>query len=70
MDSTLLGGKVSLRPDDRGEFDELFVSKCDVHMEMMSDNTLWISLRPKGCKDEVHVTISARGKLRIAAIEA
>jgi len=70
----LLGGKIVLRPDDRGEFDELLLMEgddCRVHMEMMSDDTLWIGIYPKDEKNDcVHVTISANGKLRIVAHEA
>lgn len=65
-----VGGRVYTRPDYRGQFDELIATRCDVHMEMMDDNTLWIALRPKGRKDEVHVTVSARGKLKITAFDA
>lgn len=40
----LLGNRVELRPDSRGKFDELVVSKevgcAYVHFEMMSDNQL------------------------------
>ena len=73
-DSTfLLNGKVELRPDDRGSFDELVImedGECRVHFEMMSDNTLWIGLYPKGETDCVHVTVGAKGKLSIVAHEA
>lgn len=70
----LLGGKVRVRPDSRGEFDELIVSDdvglASVHFEMMDDKTLWIALCPNGTDEEVHVTVSARGKLSVAAHEA
>lgn len=65
-----LGGKVSTRPDPSGQFDELFASDCDIHIEMMDDNTFWMAIRPKGCEEEVHVTVSARGKLKVSAHEA
>jgi hypothetical protein len=60
-----LGGKVTTSLDSRGEFDELFADAPHVHMEMMDDKVLWIGLTYKGEDDEVHITISARGKLTI-----
>lgn len=68
----LLGGLAELRPDDNGKFDELVVSRCDVHFEMMADETLWIGIYPKGAKRGacIHVTVSACGKLSVVAQEA
>lgn len=65
-----MNGLVWTRPDERDQFDELFANHIDVHMEMMDDKTLWIGLRRAGIDDEVHVTISAAGKLAITAHEA
>ena len=62
-----------MRPDDRGEFDELMLydasGECIVHFEMMDDNQLWIGLSLPGTEDEIHVNISARGKLKIMVRE-
>lgn len=64
-----LGGAVSTRPDCKGAFDELFATKCDLHIEMMDDNTFWMAIRVNGRRDEVHVTVSAQSKLKITAHE-
>lgn len=72
----LLNGKIELRPDDKGNFDELVTTQgveCAVHFEMMSDDCLWIGLYPKGEDrgDAVHVRVIAKGKkLKIFAEEA
>lgn len=61
----LLGGKVVLRTDDTGEFDELLLmddDKCRIHMEMMNDGCLWMGIHPKGEKDRVVVWVNAKGK--------
>ena len=46
------------------------VGVSSVHFEMMDDKTLWIGLRPNGTDDEVHVTVSANGRLSVQAHEA
>jgi len=53
----------TLRPDERGNFDELLAKGISVHMEMMDDKTLWIGL-DKG-ERHARVVISAKGPLRI-----
>lgn len=74
-ETLLLDGKVKLRPDEKGGFDELFVydkagGMCSVHAEMMDDNCLWIAFYPPGEKERrVSVWIRARGKLSINAFE-
>ena len=66
-----IDAKIFTRPDDTtGAFDELIAAGPFVHMEMMSDNTLWIGLSFPDRKEEVHVTVSARGKLSVIANEA
>jgi hypothetical protein len=54
---------IELRPDRKGNFDELVARKCDVHFEMMDGNTLWVSVR-KG-KMEYHLWISSKRKLKV-----
>lgn len=53
----------TLRPDERGKFDELLAVGVHVHMEMLDDKTLWIGL-DKG-RRHARVVISANGPLRI-----
>lgn len=65
-----LDGKVSMRPDSNGTFDELFADGCDIHIEMMSDKQFWMAIRYPGKDDEVHVTVTSRGKLSVEAHEA
>ena len=33
---------IEVRPDDKGEFDELVAKNATVHLEMMSDRMLWL----------------------------
>ncbi len=74
-ETLLLDGKVKLRPDEKGGFDELFVydkadGTCFVHAEMMDDNRLWTGIYPPGEKElRVSMWIRARGKLSINAFE-
>jgi hypothetical protein len=78
-EQSFLGGKVVLRPDEGGGFDELLLmegDECRVHMEMMDDNNLWIGIYPKGEEygegkngRSFRVSIGARDKLRILAEE-
>lgn len=74
-ETLLLDGKVKLRPDEKGGFDELLVydkdgGTCFVHAEMMDDNCLWIGIYPPGEKERrVSMWIRARGKLSINAFE-
>lgn len=58
---------VEVRYDSDGAFDELCCEKTDVHFEMMDDKTLWIGLSFPGRKEEVHVTVSAAGRLSVSA---
>lgn len=37
-------GAVTVRKDDKGNFDELFGHGVDIHMEMMSDSTMWVGI--------------------------
>lgn len=56
-----------IRTDDSGDFDELIAPK--IHMEMMSEGTLWIGLDgPKNTR-RIMVVITAvkRGKLLVTA---
>lgn len=69
-ETTLLNGKVTLRPCDNGDFDVLFCENCSISMEMMDDNLLWIGIRFADEQYEVHVTVSARGALSVVAHEA
>lgn len=66
----LANGKAEVRFDDRGEFDELCIKSASVHLEMMDDTTLWIGFDIPGEEYPVHVWVSARGKLRIKAMDA
>ena len=69
----LLDGKIILRPDDEGKFDELLLldgADCIVHAEMMDDNCLWIGIYPKGeIERRVVMWIRSNGKLTINAEE-
>lgn len=69
----LIEGKVSVRPDDLGGFDELLVydgEHCIVHAEMMDDKCLWIGITPKDEPDRrVVMWVNARGKLRVKTEE-
>ena len=76
-ETKLLGGRVVLRPDDRGKFDELFVCYPDapgsaiVHFEMLSDRQLWIGISYADKPDDaVHITVSAKHKLTVETHEA
>jgi hypothetical protein len=67
-----LSGAVTLRRGDGdGNFDELIAEGVDVHLEMMSDGCLWISLgkhrAKRGSSDRVvlWVTAAKRDKLTI-----
>jgi len=68
----LLDGKVEVRFDSDGGFDELVIPEgCTVHFEMMDKNQLWVGLYPLGDRDEcVHMMISCRGKLSVSAYPA
>ncbi len=69
-ETRLCKGKVSLRPNAKGNFNEL-VASGQIHMEVIDDNTLWIAICPtkhgSGC---VHVTISSKAKLDVSVQEA
>lgn len=71
----LLGGRVKLRPDDKGRFDELMLydanGECLVHFEMMDRGTLWIGVYPCPDKSErISVWLRAeKGKLVVNAFE-
>ena len=69
----LIGGKVELRPDEDGKFDELILrdgQDCIVHAEMMSDKSLWIGIYPRGEKQRrVCLWIRSNGKLKVHAAE-
>ena len=69
----LLGGKIILRPDAAGNFDELMLMEGNeprVHMEVLDDNCLWIEIWPKG-EDarRVCVWVNSNSKLRIRTEE-
>lgn len=68
-ETTLCNGKVTLRPDSIGRFDEL-LAEGKIHFEMMDNNVLWIGIYPAGEEDCVHVTVSAKGHLKINAMDA
>lgn len=66
--SFFLNRKVEVRPDHNGAFDELILledGECRIHFEMLDANTLWVGVHPKGEKNSVHVTITAKGALRV-----
>ena len=69
----LIDGQIMLRPDEDGEFDELFLIDGDkylAHAEMMSDRSLWIGFYPRGGKRRVCMWIGIkRGKLYVHAAE-
>lgn len=71
----LLQGNIVLRPDDKGDFDELLMmdgEHCLVHAETMDDKTLWIGFYPKGYEaaERVVMWVSVKkGKLHITAEE-
>jgi hypothetical protein len=72
----LLNGKVILRPDDNGSFDELVLydragGTCILHAEMMDKGVLWIGIYPPGeTKRRVVMWIRAKGnKLSVNAQE-
>lgn len=52
-----------VRPDDAGEFDEIVANGYSVHFEMLDENCLWVGFT-RGDTTH-HVTISARGKLKV-----
>ena len=54
---------IELRPDERGDFDEVVADRAKVHIEMMDDKTLWMSIRSG--KKEYHIWVSAKSTLRI-----
>ncbi len=61
-----------LRPEPNGKFDELWAQNCDVHMEMMDGNCLWIGVYPRGkdkAKSRMVVWIRAKKDLEINAFE-
>lgn len=70
----LIEGKVMVRPEPNGEFDELFLmegKECRIHAEMMDRDKLWIGIYPAG-EDERRVCmwITAKGrKLIVTAME-
>lgn len=63
----LLDGFMELRSDDRCNFDEIVGEGAHVHMEMMSDDQLWVSLSSSEQSEEcVTLWITAKkGKLQI-----
>jgi hypothetical protein len=72
----LIGGKILLRPDDNGSFDELLLydrkgGHCIVHAEMMDKGLLWIGIYPPGeTKRRAVMWIGAEGnKLSVNAQE-
>jgi len=72
----LLDGRVLLRPDERGEFDELLLfdanGNCIVHMEMMDRNSLWIGFSPDPKQPMARVCAwigSGKSKLTVHAVE-
>lgn len=70
----LIDGKVVLRPEPDGRFDELLLmdgKDCLVHAEMMNDKLLWIGIYPRDQKRRrVCMWIGVkRGKLDVRAEE-
>lgn len=74
----LINGKIELRPDDDGSFDELVMydksgrgKTCIAHAETMNDGLLWIAFYPPGEKmSRVCLWIRAKGgKLEIRAYD-
>lgn len=64
--SSFLDSRIWTRPEPNGTFDELFASACDIHIEMMDSNEFWMAIRYPDQENEVHVAVSAMGKLRVA----
>jgi hypothetical protein len=58
---------LEVRPDDRGNFDELVGRAANLHFEMMDDATLWISLQNGNeAGDRFTMWVHAvKGKLRV-----
>ncbi len=54
------GGRVSIRPTEDGSFDELVATRSAVHIEMLADDMMWISVTPEGAERRVVLSIIAR----------
>jgi len=66
----ILGGAVTLRRGDgNGKFDELVAEGVNVHLEMMSDNQLYVSIQAPGIVGSFTMFFSTRGKLVVNAAE-
>lgn len=66
--------RYELRPKPGGKFDELLVydkeGECIVHLEMMSDATLWGAFYTPGSQERVCIWATAeKGKLRVSTEE-
>lgn len=55
---------IKIRSDDKGGFDELFAKDAAIHMEMMSDKTLWLCVEVGG--ERIAVWVSSKKPLSIS----
>jgi hypothetical protein len=54
---------IEIRNDEKGEFDELVAASASVHIEMMSDKSVWIGIEDGG--QSYAVWISSKKKLAV-----
>lgn len=66
----ILGGAVVLRRgDDAGRFDELVAKGVDLHIEMMDDDTMWMSIQAPNAVGNVTVLVIAKSDLSVSVTE-
>lgn len=54
---------IEVRNDSNGDFDELVATSAGVHLEMMSDDCLWIGIEAGG--QSYGIWVSSKKKLRV-----
>lgn len=68
--SDILGGAVTLRRGDgSGKFDELVAEGIYLHLEMMSDGQLYLSIQAPNSVGSFTMFFTAKGKLSVNAAE-
>ena len=70
----MLDGRIELRPDDNGDFDELVMKDangvCSVHAEMMDNKCLWIGFYPFPDEPKKRVVMWIRSKGKKLVVNA
>lgn len=52
---------IEVRRNDDGTLDEIVATGCDIHLEMLDDNLVWIGIYKDGYRQVVNITARKGG---------